>query len=397
MSLALGLVIAKNTTAQTCTGEIIKFNENFDTGTTNAALPTGRTTYSYNSTTVLADGDYKLSNSSKGRTEWHGSADHTGNTNGRMMVINASYTVGEFYRDTVVGLTPNASFSVFLYVMNANTLGTCGSGAILPKLQFIVESYNNDGSFTQLTTFTSSSIPQSQNPTWIKVGGYFNLPAGVTAVRYKILNNAPGGCGNDLAIDDITFAQCASLALPVTGMRLKAQLHNGTALLSWSTVQEFNSEKFILERSNDGKNWEAINSQAAAGNSQSTKSYQFIDNKPFKDASFYRILQIDIDGKFTYSNIEIIKAGNVKGSYAISPNPFQNQFSIQLSSDKEQTAVVKLVDMNGKTVKYTNWTLNKGLNNTQIQSLQSLNNGIYMVEVTGTDGSILARTKMVKL
>ena len=53
--------------------------------------------------------------------------------------------------------------------------------------------------------------------------------------------------------------------------------------------------------------------------------------------------------------------------------------------------------MNGKTVKYTNWTLNKGLNNTQIQSLQSLNNGIYMVEVTGTDGSILARTKIFKL
>ena len=72
------------------------------------------------------------------------------------MVINAGYTAGEFYKDTVSGLTPGSDYSVYLYVMNVNTLGTCGATAILPKLQFVVEYLSANNSYQTLTSFTSN-------------------------------------------------------------------------------------------------------------------------------------------------------------------------------------------------------------------------------------------------
>ena len=169
--------------AQACAGEVIQFRETFGSGTTSAALAGGRTNYNYNGATSLADGDYELSNSTQSKPEWHNAPDHTGNTNGRMMVTNASYTPGEFYRDTVYGLSSTSTYTVYLYAMNVNTPGTCSPNPILPRLQLIVESYNADGSFTQLSSMVSADIPQSATPTWVMISGTIYLPVSVTAVR----------------------------------------------------------------------------------------------------------------------------------------------------------------------------------------------------------------------
>jgi hypothetical protein len=393
------VLFAKAARSQSCAGEIVHFRETFGTGTGNAPLAAGRTNYIYNGANPLSDGDYRLSNNSQGRPEWHSAPDHTGNTNGRMMITNASYSPGEFYRDTVWVLPSNTFYSVYLYVMNLNKTTTCGQNAILPKLEFIVESYNSlTGTFTHLTSFTSGFFTRTENPTWVLTGGFFTLPSSVTAVRYRILNNSTGGCGNDLAIDDITFGQCASLMLPVTNMQFSAQQTGTGVTINWSTAQENNTDKFVIEKSSDGKNWDAVNVVKAAGHSNSVKHYSTMDNNPYQPQTYYRVLQVDIDGKFSYSPIELVKTA-VTGNRELSgyPNPFKTAVKLELNSADEKMTTVRITDINGRIVKTTAWLVKKGHNSINVPDVSTLNSGVYFAIVNGNDGTILAKTKLVKL
>ncbi|MBN8668356.1 MAG: T9SS type A sorting domain-containing protein [Chitinophagales bacterium] len=372
----------------------ILFQETFGKGNNKTSLPSGRTTYSYNSGSSISDGEYHLYKKTNGRSEWHASNDHTGDGNGRAMVINASYAAGEFYRDTVTGLTSNSYYSIYLYVMNVNTLGTCGSSALLPRLQFVVEAYNANGTFTQLTSFTSQYIAQSANATWVQVGGTFTLGAGQTSVRYRIINNQTGGCGNDLAIDDITFERVMS-TLPVTGLQTTAIRNNNDVNVKWQTLTESNTSHFVVEKSTNGKDWEAIGTVAAAGNSIFKKEYSLNDTKPAAD-NYYRIQQVDIDGTFTYSNVVTIKVNATVIKASTYPNPFTNGVQVDIKAETNQSVIINLYDLNGKVVKQLNAELRKGSNSVAVNDLKNIPAGMYLLDITSREGQSIYKTKLMK-
>ena len=396
---AVVIILASlKTKAQTSTPDSVFVTETFGTGNSKTSLPAGRTTYAYNGSSSLSDGDYMIYKRTNGRPEWHDAPDHTGNTNGRCMVINAGMTAAEFYKDTVNNLVANTSYSVYLYIMNTNTLGTCGASALLPKLQFIVEYYNTaTSSFVQLTTITTPFIPQASSPTWLVAGGTFINPAGNTTVRYRILNNSAGGCGNDLAIDDITFARASSIPsnpLPVTGMQLSAEVNGTAASLKWQTYTEMNTSHFITEKSMDALNWSAIDSVKAAGYSSSTRNYSSIDYKAGQ-VNYYRIKQVDLDGRYTFSNIvrvNVTETVNAK----IYPNPFVSQVQLDLVAANAQKATIGINDMQGRRVVSKIWSLSKGSNSNVISEVKQLPAGMYFISVTAQDGSILFKSSIMK-
>jgi hypothetical protein len=82
----------------------------------------------------------------------------------------------------------------------------CGAG-IDPNLTFAIETFSG----TVLAKQNSGDIAESGVATWQQYGVFFKTPANVTEVIVRITNNAPGGCGNDLALDDITFRPCGPL------------------------------------------------------------------------------------------------------------------------------------------------------------------------------------------
>ncbi|MBC7849275.1 MAG: T9SS type A sorting domain-containing protein [Chitinophagaceae bacterium] len=391
------MMFAKKSRSQSCSGEIVHFRETFGTGGGTAALAAGRTNYNYNGSASLADGDYRLNKNSNARAEWHNAVDHTGDGNGRMMITNASYAPGEFYRDTVFVLSSNTFYAVYLYVMNLNLPTTCGASAILPDLSFIVESYNPTTQvFTQVATFTSGSIQRTASPVWVLTGGFFTLPPAVTAVRYRIINNSTGGCGNDLAIDDITFAQCPALTLATRGFQFGAKQTGGKVELTWSTQSEQNTDKFKVEKSADGKRWETIATREAAGNSITTRTYKVEDAQPFPE-THYRVLQTDLDGKFTYSSIVVVKTSIVQSSASAYPNPFNSALTIQYYTGTDETVVLRIMDINGKLVRTMNWHVKKGPNSTSLANLKELTTGIYHASIIGANGNVVERLKLVKL
>jgi Secretion system C-terminal sorting domain len=109
--------------------------------------------------------------------------------------------------------------------------------------------------------------------------------------------------------------------LPVNWLFVKAQLLNNATAVSWVTAQENNSSRFEVEHSIGNNNFTKIGEVIAAGNSTSVTNYSFAHTQPVNGFNYYRIKQIDVDGKFKYSVVvTILKKDNLTQTI-IAPNP----------------------------------------------------------------------------
>ena len=126
------------------------------------------------------------------------------------------------------------------------------------------------------------------------------------------------------AASDFAFIVSTNITLPVSLTSFTAQKQNDHTLLQWSTASETNSKDFIVQRSHDGNNWNKIGTVAAAGNSQSTTNYNYVDNNPSAGINYYRLLQTDIDGKSSYSETRTVKFSTDSKAFSILVNPVKD-------------------------------------------------------------------------
>ncbi len=206
--------------SQLCTGSLgdplvnITFGHGANPGAPLAAAATG---YSFVSGDCPNDGFYTVRTNTSGcfGDSWHNlTTDHTGDGSGYFMLVNASYDPGTFYVDTVKGLCGGSTYEFAAWIINVISSSACGNNSTQPDLTFTIESTAG----TVLQTYNTGSIPPTGSPQWKQYGFFFATPAGAGNVVLRIVNNAPGGCGNDLALDDITFRPCGPQLTPsVTG------------------------------------------------------------------------------------------------------------------------------------------------------------------------------------
>ena len=182
------------------------FTETFGTGTTNGpALPNGTTTYTYVNGTPN-DGSYTIS-SRTNFFDWHDTTDRTpGDTNGRSFIVNADFVPGEFFRRTIDGLCENTSYEFSSWVLNLlPSFTACPNGGIPINVGFQI--WDNTDTVL-LASGDTGDIPGTSTPIWEQYALVFQTEPGQTSVILKMINNGAGGCGNDLAIDDIVFKSC---------------------------------------------------------------------------------------------------------------------------------------------------------------------------------------------
>lgn len=169
-------------------------------------------------------------------------------------------------------------------------------------------------------------------------------------------------------------------ALPVTLISFKALAEGQTAALSWSTSEETNSDRFDIERSQNGKNWAKIGSLASHKESNVTQYYSFVDAAPLRGENLYRLKMVDLDETFSYSSIENL---NFKGIALAYPNPVSASQSLTLNvGDWSKVSLVKVVSASGKVVFEASNALLSGI------STRNLVAGAYVVQVTHTDGTV---------
>src|SRR5699024_1718595 len=143
---------------------------------------------------------------------WHQISDHTGD--GYMMLVNADYEPGLFYQKKVNNLCQGTSFRFSVWV--ANLMKASALGTKDPDLKFVI--LNPDDKKIIADTITGL-LKRYDRPQWEEYSIDFDLPAGVSSVILQIFNNAEGGDGNDLVLDDITFSICGPpMETAVSGM-----------------------------------------------------------------------------------------------------------------------------------------------------------------------------------
>lgn len=183
-------------------------NETFGFGPNpGGPLPSGVTNMSYTSDPCPEDGNYTIVNSLSSscfHTWFAVPKDNTGDPNGYFMVINASYTPSIFYTQVVKNtvLCPGTTYLFNAFIMNL-IRSQSNSIAIEPNITFRIESSTG----TLLAKYDTGDIPESSTDgEWKPYGMTFISPTDGSDVVIKMINNAPGGDGNDLALDDITFS-----------------------------------------------------------------------------------------------------------------------------------------------------------------------------------------------
>lgn len=138
--------------------------------------------------------------------DWHTlSEDHTpGDESGNMMLVNASYTTGAFLSTTVSGFKPGAVYELSVWMMNVcRPTDKCPS-PLLPDITIRLQTLKGQ-SVAQLST---GELRRKQTPEWTQYKAVFTVPKAETSFRLVMTNHTPGGCGNDFALDDISFREC---------------------------------------------------------------------------------------------------------------------------------------------------------------------------------------------
>ncbi len=174
------------------------------------------------------------------------------------------------------------------------------------------------------------------------------------------------------------------VSLPLNLLSFTAQRLNETVRLNWTTAQEINTREFIVERSINNGNWEAIGRVAANNNAGITSRYSVLDANPGKGNNFYRLKMIDRDGKFEYSVIRRIDFDAIF-TYTIYPNPASTFLNITTDNNAGSNMSVQILDVQSHPVLSKQYQGNIRPIRLDISMLAS---GIYFLKLVSANGSV---------
>jgi len=171
--------------------------------------------------------------------------------------------------------------------------------------------------------------------------------------------------------------------------------NNQRVAVSWSTATETNNEKFIVEKSSDAANWELVEEVKGQGNSNKLTEYEVTDRKLMNTITYYRLTQVDFDGKQTiYNALSTVCEGTE--TMLVYPNPASSLINVEINNNSFDADVsISLVATDGKVV--GQHKLKAGSENTLITfDVQSLSSGMYFIHLQDAEGTFRAEKVQVK-
>lgn len=142
-----------------------------------------------------------------------------------------------------------------------------------------------------------------------------------------------------------------SSVLPVTLENFRAVRDRSGVKLLWNTSTEQNNAGFYIQRSANGTNgWTDLGFVAGSGNSNLPKSYSYFDASPMRGFNYYRLRQVDIDGRPTVSDVRLINVNTKEGIF-VYPIPAKDMITLDINKSGLLNTEVKMIDMHGKILK----------------------------------------------
>lgn len=181
--------------------------------------------------------------------------------------------------------------------------------------------------------------------------------------------------------------------LPVELVQFASACEGGRVTLTWVTASEQNNEAFIIERSTDNVNFEAIGTVAGAGHSFSPIHYSFVDHDP-PGLAYYRLRQMDTDGRESLSWVSVAGCDDDGITTIVNAWDDGTDLNVVVSANGDQDHLVRLFDAGGKEVwNRTTVALPDGLSTVRIPK-QHLAMGVYVVRFDGPEGPMARRVAL---
>lgn len=191
------------------------------------------------------------------------------------------------------------------------------------------------------------------------------------------------GTGSTVAtgyLNDLWSYQLPHITLPVLFSQFTAKQQSSGVLLNWTTAMEENSHHFVIERSTNGTAFNGIGSVMAAGHSSGSRQYSFVDPAPVKGVNYYRLQQIDVDGKSMYSEVVSVVLKTSGPAWFVVQNPVQTQLQVQLQLDAPARLKFSIKDAAGNLLMTKQHSFSKGLSNYALP-VEQLPKGLYYLSV----------------
>ena len=231
------------------------------------------------------------------------------------------------------------------------------------------------------------------------------VPGGLTVNQQQILDELETeansifnswSCNDAIQNGDEDEIDCGGIScescalLPVELGYFRAIKDAESVLLEWQTYTELNNEKFVIEVSQDALLWQKIGEVEGNGTSYLENYYSFNDDQP-NQKNYYRLIQIDFDNNYSYSDIVFVEYDNkIEDEIIFFPNPVSSFLKIDVNNEQSQPLTkIKVYDVSSKLIYYQD----------QFYSSQSINfshmkPGIYFIEVKTQNGT--KRQKIIK-
>lgn len=183
-----------------------------------------------------------------------------------------------------------------------------------------------------------------------------------------------------------------SFSLPIELTNFEATRSQEKVILKWQTLQEIQNVGFEIEKSIDGKDFQKIDFVKGAGNSKTIQTYQIRINN--SQAAYYRLKQIDSDGKYSYSRVLFVEGYTSTMKLSIYPNPTTEKVQIQLNHTSNKEVTLQVFATTGKHLLQQQGNLsaaNQALN----QQIKNWDNGVYVLKVT-THQKVFTRQLVIR-
>lgn len=195
---------------------------------------------------------------------------------------------------------------------------------------------------------------------------------------------------------NLTVQLASSSMLPVKLVSFEGVAANGKTTLDWKTTSEIGSSHFVVERSDNGANFIALDNVNAANQGAAVNVYQYSDRSPLSGANYYRLKMVDTDGKFTYSPVIKVNVSGAGVSASCYPNPAKEFVNLNIADARAGSYAYTVYTMQGGIIKSSSVNLQNGSQQVRIDLSANVPAGNLIIRLVDRQMKIIGSFRVVK-
>jgi hypothetical protein len=378
-----GIVDANGCPASSVTGSPVSYSGwDLTSGNTQAC------TVAANSTQVFFDPTAKLMAKITAGSTALGSTTVITTVDGSVQQFGPTHEQSYLQRHFQITPTTQAAANVCLYISDAEVtaLNTASAADDDHNAPAYYQTFLTNLSNANITKYDGGSETPSSHTTSLTT-----VITSITATHNPTVDGAQYGGAWELCFNVAGFSgfyihsnNTNNTPLPVTLVSLTATAENNKFIqLDWITASETDNAGFQIERSTNGTEFTPIGWAQGKGTTSATSTYRYSDMTALPGTVYYyRLKQVDLDSRYTYSNIVSATLTGDPGFTleSLVPNPASNQVAVGVISNINTTTTITMTDMLGREVLSEQWTMSVGYN-TQKFDLSKMAEGAYLVTI----------------